>query len=560
MVAATKKHGLAVDSTPAKRARRTNAAADIKRPAATNRARKRDTHARRGRVPSTPGTLNSPPTVVLDVLVFGDGEAGELGLGPHVTGADSPTLNPFLSASTTTTGATPAFDTVQVACGGMHSVALTRDNLIVTWGVNDLGALGRDTSWDGGFRTISAAGDGSGGDDSSDTSDDETLNPRESTPTAIPSTAFPEGTRFVQVAAGDNCSFALTDAGAVYGWGAFRAPNGETFFSADRAGGAASQLGFQRTPVRVPGLQGITQLAVGANHALALEGRASTQSAQPTQRTRPQTRLWTWGCGDQNQLGCRLLTRHGIRDPRGHALIGSGVPRMVALQHAGSLALVASGEYHSFAVGTDGRVWAWGLNSFGQTGAEPDIVRNPNDDNAELSVAVPTEVTALAHTGVVALAGGGQHSVALSADGRCLVWGRVDSGQLGLDLAAVAQDRLLADARGRIRACLVPTDIHLSIDGGPQANALATACGTGHTLIVTSAAGRAGHAAVFGTGFNAQMQLGLGAGADEEVAVPTRLESEALQERYLTWAGAGGQFSMVAGPRRAVGALARAAR
>ena len=87
MAAATRKHGLAADSTPAKRARRTNTAADIKRPAATNGSQKQDT--RRTTVPtlSTPNTLNTPPTTVLDVLVFGDGEAGELGLGPNVTSA-----------------------------------------------------------------------------------------------------------------------------------------------------------------------------------------------------------------------------------------------------------------------------------------------------------------------------------------------------------------------------------------------------------------------------------------------------------------------------------------
>ena len=34
---------------------------------------------------------------------------------------------------------------VQIDAGGMHVVALTRDNKILTWGVNDQGALGRDT-------------------------------------------------------------------------------------------------------------------------------------------------------------------------------------------------------------------------------------------------------------------------------------------------------------------------------------------------------------------------------------------------------------------------------
>jgi regulator of chromosome condensation len=41
---------------------------------------------------------------------------------------------------------------VQVACGGMHTVALTADGAVLTWGVNDEGALGRPTSgtaWQG---------------------------------------------------------------------------------------------------------------------------------------------------------------------------------------------------------------------------------------------------------------------------------------------------------------------------------------------------------------------------------------------------------------------------
>lgn len=253
------------------------------------------------------------------------------------------------------------------------------------------------------------------------------------------------------------------------------------------------------------------------------------------------------------------MTRRGLHDAQGKALLGSDVPRMVAMPpHAGSsLERIASGEYHAFAVGSDGRVWAWGLNSFGQTGAAPDALRQANGDGAEdaqkteLTVATPTEVTSLAGTGVVALAGGGQHSLAICADGCCLAWGRVDSGQLALDLATVARDRLLADARGRIRACLVPTDVNLetamanAVKNGNDVKgekrgykAVAVACGTGHTLIVASVTGRPGQTAVFGTGFNAQMQLGLGADADEEVYVPTLLQGKALQDRCVVWAWA----------------------
>lgn len=100
----------------------------------------------------------------------------------------------------------------------MHVLALTHDNKILSWGVNDQGAVGRDTNWDGGLIDM----DDNKSESSDDSDDDTGMNPKESTPTAIPSDKFPEGTVFVQVAAGDSCSFALTDDGNVWGWGTFR--------------------------------------------------------------------------------------------------------------------------------------------------------------------------------------------------------------------------------------------------------------------------------------------------------------------------------------------------
>lgn len=151
--------------------------------------------------------INTAPTRVLEVFAFGNGENGELGLGPSKTEALVPRRNLFLDPRDT-----EKYQVVQIDCGGMHTIALTDDNKVVTWGVNDKGALGRDTAWEGGLRDA----------DASDSEDEEAeLNPKESTPIDIPASAFPEGTRFVQVAAGDSCSFALTDTGLVYGWGTF---------------------------------------------------------------------------------------------------------------------------------------------------------------------------------------------------------------------------------------------------------------------------------------------------------------------------------------------------
>lgn len=160
--------------------------------------------------PKAKVVINEAPKAKLNVFVCGEGSSGELGLGTakNVIDVKRPRLNKLLSAE--------EVGVVQVAVGGMHCLALTHDNRIFSWGVNDQGALGRETEWEGGYKDIE--------NDSDSDSDDEDsgLNPRESIPTAIPATAFPEGTVFVEVAAADSASFALTDDGLVYGWGTFR--------------------------------------------------------------------------------------------------------------------------------------------------------------------------------------------------------------------------------------------------------------------------------------------------------------------------------------------------
>jgi regulator of chromosome condensation len=121
--------------------------------------------------------------------------------------ARHPRRNELLDA--TSIGAT------QVAAGGMHGIALTHDQKILTWGVNDAGALGRDTTWqDAPTRDAD--------DDDDDDEDEDMLNPKESTPTAIPTEHFGTGLAgFAQVVATDSAAFALTLDGLVYGWGTF---------------------------------------------------------------------------------------------------------------------------------------------------------------------------------------------------------------------------------------------------------------------------------------------------------------------------------------------------
>ena len=199
-----KVEGPASSSSAANTSRKVNNASKVGKATTSNRGRP-------ARGPKPKLILNQRATDALNVYVFGSGDSGVLGLGPRCSTDDvvRPRLNPNLAAS--------SVGVVQVATGGMHCVALTNDNRILTWGVNDHGALGRDTQWNGGWKEI----DGKDGDGDSDESEPE-LNPKESTPTPVDDSCFPAGTVFTQVAAGDNATLALTEEGLVYGWGTFK--------------------------------------------------------------------------------------------------------------------------------------------------------------------------------------------------------------------------------------------------------------------------------------------------------------------------------------------------
>ncbi|RYO90011.1 hypothetical protein DL766_006643 [Monosporascus sp. MC13-8B] len=441
-------------------------------------------HASKLTSPALLPSINQAPTNVLAVLVFGNGDAGELGLGPAEQEAARPRLNPFLDPDTPS-----ALQIVQLDCGGMHTIALTKDSKIVTWGVNDNGALGRNSEWDGTLRDI----DG-------DPEEEGELNPLESTPTPIPAHYFPPRTKFVQVAAGDSCSLALTDTGLVYGWGTFKSPEGREMFGYNVNGEIIKK---QATPTLIGGLSRITQIACGANHALALDAEGV---------------IWAWGCGEQNQLGRRLFGRRFMECLNPH-------PTEIR-----DVKYIASGEYHSFAIDKKDNAWAWGLNGFGQAGH----AKAAGSDSVLLPY--PMRIPALCGKGVICLDGGAHHSAAVTANGQCLVWGRLDGGQLGIGFTSEQlQDASLIrnDERNKPRICLHPTPV-------PGLGEVSfVACGTDHTIFIAK------EGTAYATGFNSQGQLGLG-DEDDDVMVARRIKSKAVKDKMLTWAGAGGQFSVIA--------------
>ncbi|KAI4189470.1 MAG: hypothetical protein L6R41_001432 [Letrouitia leprolyta] len=423
--------------------------------------------------------INYAPTARLNVYVFGEGSSGELGLGTAKNAIDvkRPRLNAVLPAETV--------GVVHVTCGGMHVAALTDDGKVLTWGVNDQGALGRDTKWEGGLRDVGES------DNESDGGSDSGLNPYESTPTAI--TTFPEGTVVVKLSAGDSHTLALTDEGLVFGWGTFRNNEGILGFNKDTL--------VQNTPTLLPGLKKIVDITSGANHALALDQKGV---------------VYTWGSGQQNQLGFRMMQRKRF---------DSLNPSLLRLRGK-NIRYIACGADHSFAIDGKEQVWSWGANSFGATG----IYGNAGEDNAV--IISPTVVTNLnlENDTITHMAGGTHHSLASTVNGRCLVWGRFDGSQTGIDASAVTDDDVVRDFKGNARILIRPTQVP-----GVQ-NCALVAAGTDHSLAITD------DGKGYSWGFSANYQTGQG--TDDDVTTAT-LFNNTVRDKHLNWAGAGGQYSIL---------------
>ncbi|KAI1945712.1 hypothetical protein LOZ12_006300 [Ophidiomyces ophidiicola] len=434
------------------------------------------------KAPRPKAVINEAPTKKLNIYVCGEGGSGELGLGTAKNAVDvkRPRLNALLSADTV--------GVVQIAAGGMHCVALTHDNKILTWGVNDQGALGRETVWEGKLKDIDAGSDG----DDSDSDADSGLNPKEATPTAIPSNSFPHGTVFVEVAAGDSSSFALTNDGSVYGWGTFRGNEGILGFDATTT--------IQKTPVIIPALKKIKHLACGDNHALALDVKGA---------------VFAWGSGQQNQLGRRIVERTKLNGLHPREF---GLPK--------NITDIGCGAFHSFAIHKSGKVYTWGLNSYGQTA----IPQGAGSDEAV--VLRPEVVKTLTGKNVTQICGGSHHSLAVTSTGECLVWGRVDGFQSGLDLKSLPEDAVVRDDRGKARILSVPTAV-------PNLAAEFVAAGSDHSLCID----REGRAWSWGFSVNYQT----GQGTDDDIEIATVIDNTAVRGKQMSWAGAGGQYSILAG-------------
>jgi regulator of chromosome condensation len=255
------------------------------------------------------------------------------------------------------------------------------------------------------------------------------------------------------------------------------------------------------TPTLIPELKQIKNLATGVNHVLALNQKG---------------RVFAWGAGEQSQLARRVVARTAI---------GALVPREFGLQRK-TIVNIGCGDYHSFAVDKNGDVFAWGLNTFGQTG----IVKDDDEDD---TVHAPTVIENLKGKDIKQITGGAHHTLSCTKDGEVLLWGRVDNNQGGMDVDEMPKDSIYFDPiNKRARYLEKPLTIP-DIKGAFIATA-------SDTCFVISEDGKA-----YSWGFSTNYQTAQG--TDEDVIEASVVENSAVRGKKLVFAGVGGQFGVLGG-------------
>ncbi|XP_078238677.1 regulator of chromosome condensation-like [Pogona vitticeps] len=301
------------------------------------------------------------------VLTLGQGDLGQLGLGPDVLARKRPAVVKLPEKI------------IQAEAGGVHTVCLSETGKIYTFGCNDEGALGRDTSEEG----------------------------SDSVPGLVDLKE-----KVVQVSAGDSHTAALTEDGRVFIWGAFRDENGVIGLLAPLKGeeDIESATGSP-IPVELQLEVPIVRIASGSHH-LALVSTTGN--------------LYTCGCGDNGQLGRvpQIFAMRGGRRGLERLLLPQAVTiKQRGYKTKGHIRDVFCGSYLTIAITEEGHVIGFGLSNYYQLGSQGiDTFYSP-----KILTAFKNSTKSW-----VGFSAGQHHTVCLDSEGTVYSLGRADYGMLGL--------------------------------------------------------------------------------------------------------------------------------
>ncbi|MFN4942951.1 MAG: Ig-like domain-containing protein, partial [Akkermansiaceae bacterium] len=283
-----------------------------------------------------------------------------------------------------------------------NTCAVATDGRVWSWGLNSNGLLGDGTTL------------------------------AKSSPVLVPKVMGMK--RIIKVETGENFTLALDVSGCLWGWGS----NNYNVLSSTATTRFLSpiKLGF-KTP--------ISDFSCGSGHVIATDregkiwvwgynnygqlglGHSNTVLA-PTELSRPSGmsevitveasiyscyavdstgKVWSWGYNSNGRLGDGTITS---RNRPVAVSLTTGMP---------TIRSISSTDGHALALGTDGTLWAWGYNAYGQLG-------NGNTTSSSTPVFVSSGFSMGTQ-----IAAGANHSMLISQTGQVWCWGRNTYGQLG---------------------------------------------------------------------------------------------------------------------------------
>jgi alpha-tubulin suppressor-like RCC1 family protein len=296
--------------------------------------------------------------------------------GKYVVSASKTAYNENQAEAVVTSGAqTPVTIALEpktiptsISAGGNHSLMVMSDKTAWAWGNNDYGQIGIGSE------------------------EDVTIPIQVSGPEEVKSTGTGFLTEVIAVSGGYGHSLALKEDGTVWAWGYNKYGQLGTGDKDDRLVPVqvVAPVPASGTKVEETYLQDIIAVDAGEEHSLALKSDGT---------------VWAWGHNNYVQLG------DGTK-------VNSNVPVKVEDENLTGVIAISAEGYQSMALKSDGTVYMWGRNQYGQLG---------NGDNADSST--PVQVSDLSN--VKAIAAGYWHSMALKEDGTVWAWGYNYYGQLG---------------------------------------------------------------------------------------------------------------------------------
>ncbi|XP_024013832.1 ultraviolet-B receptor UVR8 isoform X1 [Eutrema salsugineum] len=256
------------------------------------------------------------------------------------------------------------------------------------------------------------------------------------------------GVRITSVATGGRHTLALSDIGQVWGWG----------YGGEGQLGLGSRIKMVSSPHLIPFLE---SPGSGIERSFILHQGTATTSTQVSRV--PGQYIKAISCGGRHSAaitvadaGGLITFGWGLYGQCGHGNTNDQLkPMAVSAVQNIRMESVAAGLWHTICISSDGKVFAFGGNQFGQLGTGTDhaetIPRLLDGQNLENR-----------HARVVSC--GARHSAVLAEDGQLLCWGWNKYGQLGLG------DTIDRD---------IPTQVQL--DG---CRLRKVACGWWHTLLL----------------------------------------------------------------------------